>query len=63
MQSLINLTALKALVLFSSPDEFRYYLNGVFVTFTADGAEYVATDGHVLLAHNIPLGEGEDRAL
>ena len=37
--------------LFTSTDETRYYLKGVFVEFHGDHCLYVATDGHVLMIY------------
>jgi len=52
---------LKAISAFASTEEARYYLNGVLLTLDANGAEYVATDGHRLAARRIDLPEGVDR--
>jgi DNA polymerase-3 subunit beta len=51
MQSTINIKALKAIAFAASTEETRYYLNGVFVQIAKDHTTYVATDGHILLAH------------
>jgi len=45
---MINLKALKAVALFCSKDETRYYLKGVNLQFRSDHVIMVATNGHML---------------
>ena len=40
--------ALRAISLFTSVKDIRYYLNGVLVELSPDGARLVATNGHML---------------
>lgn len=56
----LNIKALKAVNLFASKEETRYYLNGVQVTVTARAVLYVATDGHRMLVHREDLNETDD---
>jgi len=57
---LINLKALKAVALFVSKDETRYYLKGVNVQFRDDHVIMVATNGHYLTAMRQNLDEPLD---
>lgn len=52
---------LKAISAFASTEATRYYLNGVLLTVDANGAEYVATDGHRLAARRIDLPKDAER--
>jgi DNA polymerase-3 subunit beta len=45
---LINVTTLKALLLFAGKKDIRYYLNGVHFERSATGTVAVATNGHCL---------------
>lgn len=56
----LNLKALKAVNLFASKEDARYYLNGVQITVTPRATLYVATDGHRMLVHREDLAEGDD---
>jgi len=47
---IINLKALKAVALFCSKEETRYYLKGVNLQFRSDHVIMVATNGHYLTA-------------
>lgn len=47
----INLTALKAVACATSTEKYRCYLNGVYLQVEPEHVTYVATDGHILLAH------------
>ena len=60
MHSLFNLDVFRAMIPFTSKDQARYYLGGVYVTIDNDGATYVATDGNVLAAYrdNMPAEGG-----
>ena len=51
----IDLNLVKACAVCTSKDEYRYYLNGVFITSDGESLVSVATDGHRLAAfrHNI----------
>lgn len=49
--STINLRILAAAVAFASKDETRYYLNGVCLEIEARAVNYIATDGHRLIAY------------
>ena len=57
---IINLKALKAVALFVSKDETRYYLKGVNVQFREDHIIMVATNGHYLTAMRQSLDEPLD---
>lgn len=62
-QSHINLVALNALSYVVSRDEARYYLKGVLVEIDSQGITYVATDGHILLAHRETSKDAENGLL
>src|SRR5208337_975230 len=53
--STLSRKALQACNFAASKEETRYYLNGVYVKIDAGGAEYCATDGHMLLAYREEL--------
>lgn len=55
----INLTALKAVACAAGAEQYRYYLNGVYLQVEPAHVTYVATDGHILLAHR-EFMEGEN---
>lgn len=61
MTAQINLQTLSAVALAASTEETRFYLNGVFLQIDADGATYVATDGHILIATRETLPEDAER--
>lgn len=55
---------LKALAKHVSPkDEVRYYLKGVLVELHPDRTIYVATDGHILVAHHDNRGNDVERTM
>lgn len=54
MQFTIKTNDLKALLLCAGKKDVRYYLNGVHFESSANGIIAVATDGHRLLAVNLP---------
>ena len=54
----INLNAVKTAALFVSPDETRYYLNGVLIEATPGQVVYVSTDGHRLFARREGVNNG-----
>lgn len=58
----ISLRALHA-VNCAASNVATYYLAGVCVELTADGATYIATDGQVMIAHHAPLAKDDDRNL
>ena len=60
---IINLKALKAVALFCSKDETRYYLKGVNLQFRSDHVIMVATNGHYLTALRQSLDEPLDSEL
>lgn len=45
---IINVTTLKALLLFAAKKDIRYYINGVYFEQSATGTLAVATNGHCL---------------
>lgn len=53
--AVIDLATLAAVSDFCSKEETRYYLRGVLIEIDADGATYVATDGHRLAARRVSL--------
>jgi DNA polymerase III beta subunit, central domain len=57
---IINLKALKAVALFCSKEETRYYLKGVNLQFRSDHVIMVATNGHYLTALRQSLDEPLD---
>ena len=57
---IINLKALKAVALFCSKEETRYYLKGVNLQFRSDHVIMVATNGHYLTALRQSLEEPLD---
>ena len=57
---MINLKALKAVALFCSKEETRYYLKGVNLQFRSDHVIMVATNGHYLTALRQTLEEPLD---
>lgn len=57
----INLNALKTAALFVSPDELRYYLNGVLIEATPGQVVYASTDGHRLFARREGVNNGGDQ--
>jgi DNA polymerase-3 subunit beta len=57
----INLNALKAVSLFASKEETRYYLQGVNIEFYPDCVIYAATDGHRLFVYRDALPDGDER--
>jgi len=57
---IINLKALKAVALFCSKEETRYYLKGVNLQFRDDHVIMVATNGHYLTAMRQSLDEPLD---
>lgn len=59
----INLTALKAVACAASAESYRYYLNGVYLQCERRHVTYVATDGHVLLAHREFMDEDNANTL
>jgi DNA polymerase III beta subunit, central domain len=60
---IINLKALKAVALFCSKEETRYYLKGVNLQFRSDHVIMVATNGHYLTALRQSLEEPLDSEL
>lgn len=60
MQFTIKTNELKALLICAGKKDIRYYLNGVYFESSPHGLVAVATDGHRLLAINLPneLQEG-----
>ena len=60
---IINLKALKAVALFCSKEETRYYLKGVNLQFRSDHVIMVATNGHYLTALRQSLDEPLDSEL
>ena len=50
MKTTISLRALQAVACAASTEETRYYLNGVYLKAAPGAVEYVAIDGHILLA-------------
>jgi DNA polymerase-3 subunit beta len=56
MQVNLTLTQLRAALLVAAKGDIRYYLNGVYVESTPDCARVVATNGHVLYAHDHKVG-------
>ena len=60
---IINLKALKAVALFCSKEETRYYLKGVNLQFRSDHVIMVATNGHYLTALRQTLEEPLDSEL
>ena len=60
---IINLKALKAVALFCSKEETRYYLKGVNLQFRSDHVIMVATNGHYLTALRQTLDEPLDSEL
>jgi DNA polymerase III sliding clamp (beta) subunit (PCNA family) len=60
---IINLKALKAVALFCSKEETRYYLKGVNLQFRSDYVIMVATNGHFLAALRQCLDEPLDSEL
>lgn len=56
--AIINLKLLAASAAFASTEEARYYICGVALEISATGVNYVATDGHRLIASH----EGADKA-
>jgi hypothetical protein len=57
MKTSINVAALKAVNLFASTEETRYYLNGVLLTTYPRHSMFVATNGHVMLVHRQDVAE------
>ena len=60
---IINLKALKAVALFCSKEETRYYLKGVNLQFRSDHVIMVATNGHYLTVLRQSLEEPLDSEL
>jgi DNA polymerase III sliding clamp (beta) subunit (PCNA family) len=60
MQAELKIAALKAVNLFASKEETRYYLCGVLVQISLRHTLYVATDGHRMLVHREDLAEGAE---
>jgi len=54
MQFTIKTNELKALLICAGKKDVRYYLNGVYFESSPNGLIAVATDGHRLLAINLP---------
>jgi DNA polymerase-3 subunit beta len=54
MQFTIKTNELKALLICAGKKDIRYYLNGVYFESSQNGLIAVATDGHRLLAINLP---------
>lgn len=54
MQFTIKTNELKALLICAAKKDIRYYLNGVYFESSDNGLIAVATDGHRLLAINLP---------
>jgi DNA polymerase III sliding clamp (beta) subunit (PCNA family) len=56
----INLRALKAVAMFSSSEEARYYLRGVHIEFSQSQIIMVATNGHYMsvVKQELPDGDG-----
>lgn len=54
MKITINMSILKAAHLFTSKESTRYYLNGVAIEWNGAHLTAVATDGHRLVAFNLP---------
>ena len=54
MQFTIKTNELKALLICAGKKDIRYYLNGVYFESSPNGLIAVATDGHRLLAINLP---------
>ncbi|MFD2175709.1 hypothetical protein [Rhodobacter lacus] len=64
----LNAAILAAVSNAITPDETRYYLNGVYVEPVTDpetgkGVRFVATDGHILIAGYDPLSEATHPAI
>lgn len=57
--STINLRILAAAVAFASKDETRYYLNGVCLEIEPRAVNYVATDGHRLIAYREKIEDAD----
>lgn len=55
MHFTIRTNELKALLICAGKKDIRYYLNGVYFESSPHGLVAVATDGHRLLAVNIPI--------
>lgn len=53
MTTPLNLATLVAVNLAANTEATRYYLNGVCVEITPTSVTYVATNGHMLLAHRL----------
>lgn len=53
----IDLNLVKAAAICTSKDEYRYYLNGVFITSDGESLVSVATDGHRLAAFRHTLDQ------
>lgn len=56
---LINVTTLKALLLFAAKKDTRYYLNGVHFEQSANGTLAVATNGHCLAVARLDRDSAE----
>jgi DNA polymerase-3 subunit beta len=54
MQFTIKTNELKALLICAGKKDIRYYLNGIYFESSPNGLIAVATDGHRLLAINLP---------
>jgi hypothetical protein len=58
LSSPVNLRCLAAISQCASSDPFRSYLHGVLIEIAKIHTTYVATDGHILAAVRLELGEG-----
>lgn len=55
----LNLRVLKGVVEASSDEETRFYLQGVLLEIRKAHVTYVATNGHIVLAHREPIKDTE----
>jgi DNA polymerase-3 subunit beta len=53
----LSIRALRAVLVATSTEETRYYLNGINLEFTPTGVVMVATDGHRMIVLRQPYGE------
>ena len=60
MKVTIDRKAFKAVALFKAVQDFRYYLNGIFVEFNPMETRLVATDGHTLACHRADAKEDNE---
>lgn len=61
MTAKICTRTLFASIAFASTEQTRPYLHGVWIEIDADGATYVAMDGHRLAARRVDLDEDDER--